>query len=242
MSVSVAMAVCNGEAYLAAQIRSILPQLSAQDELIVSVDPSTDRTREVLDSFQDQIQVFEGPGKGVTANFANALSHCHNAVIFLCDQDDLWMPDKVKKVTAAFVPGVTVVMHDAKIIDADRKEIAPSFFAERHVKHGIYQNMMKNSYIGCCMAFRKELLDVILPFPKELPMHDQYIGIVGEMMGTSIFLPEPLLLYRRHGQNASAMHHADVKQMLIWRKQIYKAVKAAKKKVKQNDFSRNGRL
>ena len=74
------------------------------------------------------------------------------------------------------------------------------------------------------MAFRRKCLKRILPFPKDIPMHDQWIGICCEQMGNVDFLPEKLLLYRRHEGNVSEMRHAPLVQMFIWRWNLIKAI------------------
>ena len=61
--------------------------------------------------------------------------------------------------------------------------------------------------MGCCMAFRKEMIPYILPIPDDIEMHDQWIGLIGEKLGRSIFLDRKLIDYRRHSQNASELHH-----------------------------------
>ena len=95
-----------------------------------------------------------------------------------------------------------------------------SFFSYKGCKPGILNNIVKNSYMGCAMAFRKELLQYVLPFPQKIPMHDQWIGLVAEKKGKVVFLPKQLLKYRRHGENATDMRHSTVRNMLKWRTQI----------------------
>lgn len=228
-SVSVAMAVYNGEKYLKQQLDSILPQLTDYDEIVVSLDPSKDNSKCILDSYQDKrIQVFDGPGKGVIANFENAIQRTKNEIIFLCDQDDVWNSKKVNKVLSVFNQNVNVVMHDAKIVDENLEVIEDSYFTFRKSKLGILHNILKNSYIGCCMAFRKELKPFILPFPNNLPMHDQWIGLVGEIKGKNVLLKDKLMLYRRHQDNVSNIEHSNLSQMIKWRISILKAIKKVK--------------
>ncbi len=230
MSISVAMAVYNGQAYLKEQMDSILSQLESDDEIIVSLDPSTDESREILEAYHDsRIRIFDGDGTGVIDNFENAISHCSNDFIFLSDQDDVWLPNKREMVLSCFDQGVQVVLHDARIVDADLRVIEPSFFEVRHTRLGIKENLIKNTYIGCCMAFRKSLVKDILPFPKPLPMHDQWIGLVGEQVGRNVLCNEPLLLYRRHDKNVTEASHASVSQMVRWRFQMMRALKRREK-------------
>ena len=97
----------------------------------------------------------------------------------------------------------------------DPQILMESFFAFRRAKAGVLKNIIKNSYIGCCMAFRRELLSTILPIPEGIEMHDQWIGILGDYhAGKSCFLSEPLLLYRRHEDNNSAMSHYGMVRMI----------------------------
>ena len=133
------------------------------------------------------------------------------------------MPDKVEKVCKALEHN-TLVLHDAQIVDENLQETAPSFMNWRRSRKGILANIRKNSYIGCCMAFRRELLEYILPFPENLPMHDQWIGLLAEKHGTVRLLRIPLIRYRRHENNATKQTHANPAQMLKWRAEITREV------------------
>ena len=224
--ISVAMTVCNGEKYLPAQLDSILQQLGESDEVIASVDPSEDASFAVLCEYaarDGRIRVTEGPGKGVVRNVEHALHQCSGKKIFLADQDDVWLPGKVQKVSRLLEQDA-LVLHDAKIVDDSLNEMEPSYMVWRRSRKGVIANLWRNSYIGCCMAFRRELLDSILPFPETLPMHDQWIGLMAEKHGTVRLLRTPLLLYRRHEDTATNDRHANMAQMLRWRAEITREV------------------
>ena len=219
--VSVAMVSYNGEKYLKEQIESVLQQLGPEDELVVSDDGSTDRTLEILEEYQNRdarVRLLQGPGRGIKKNVEHVLRHTRGSYIFLADQDDIWAPDKVDQVLRAFQEkNAMVVIHDAKVFEGEKPEgiVMDSFFAFRGSGAGVLKNMIKNSYIGCCMAFRRELLGAILPIPGRIEMHDQWIGILGDYTaGKSCFLPETLLFYRRHGDNNSSMKHYGIGKML----------------------------
>lgn len=216
--ISVCMTSFNGEKYIEKQIESILLCLGEQDELIVSDDGSTDGTRELVDCMAQadgRIRLINGPKQGVIANFENAIRHAKGKFIYLADQDDIWTKDKVEKVQACFEnTECMLVIHDADIVDGDEKIIEPSFFERRGSKPGIWNNIVKNSYIGCCMAFRREILDVVLPIPRNIEMHDQWIGILAETRGKVIFLDEVLFHYRRHGDNVSSFEHYPIPRMI----------------------------
>lgn len=219
--VSVAMAAYNGEDYIVQQVESILKQLNKEDELVISLDPSTDMTETLLREMRkkdSRIRLVRGKGKGLVKNFENAIRHCKNDIIFLSDQDDLWKDQKVEIVLEAFQNDeVTLVMHDAEVVNRGLECIDSSFIETRGCRTGVIKNMIKNSYIGCCMAFRKELKRYILPFPKKIPMHDQWIGIISEITGMSIMMDQALICYRRHGKNVSSERHAGIAQMIRWR-------------------------
>lgn len=220
-SVSVAMAAYNGAPFIGNQIESILSQLKEGDELIISLDPSSDNTEEIIRAFAKRdrrIKWLRGEGKGLVNNFGNAIRHCSNDIIFLSDQDDLWKKGKVDIVLSYFEdPKINVVMHDAEIVNEKGERRFPSFIEKRGCCTGVFKNIFKNSYIGCCMAFRKSIKKYIFPFPENVPMHDQWIGLVGEITGKSVIIDNVLLYYRRHEKNASAETHSNIRQMLRWR-------------------------
>lgn len=204
MGISVCIATYNGEKYLKEQLDSILPQLDSKDEIIISDDSSTDSTLNIACSYQDRrikvfpYQEFHSP----IFNFENALKKATGDYIFLSDQDDVWLPNKVKQMKT-MLDTYTLVVSDCRVVDKDLHTIDESFFVGRKSGYGFWKNLFKNSYLGCCMAFRREILDYVLPFPKRIAMHDIWIGLSVELHGTVAFMPEPLMLYRRHGENVS---------------------------------------
>ena len=220
--ISVALAAYKGEAYIEAQLRSILPQLSHEDEIIVSDDApggATERVVRRVMADDPRVLYVEGKGQGVVGNFVNAIRHCRGDKIFLCDQDDVWLPDKVQQVMAAFGSGATLVVHNAYVTDKDLNITDYSFFALRGSKKGFVHNFIKNSYMGCCMAFDRSLLKRIMPMPKYVPMHDQWIGLIGEVYGKVKFLDAPLIYYRRTGENVTG-GKTTTAQKLQWRRYL----------------------
>lgn len=222
--ISVALAAYQGEDYIEAQLRSILPQLEQGDEIIVSDDKpggATERIVRRVMADDPRVIYVEGKGQGVVANFVNAIRHCRGDKIFLSDQDDVWLPDKVRRVMDAFDAGATLVLHNAYVTDKDLNITDYSFFALRGSKPGFVRNIIKNSYMGCCMAFDRKLLKKIMPMPKHLPMHDQWIGLMGEMYGKVTFLDAPLIYYRRTGNNVTG-GKTSAGQKLQWRRYLLK--------------------
>ena len=218
--ISVAMVSYQGAKYIKEQLDSVLVTLGPEDEVIISDDGSKDGTREIILEYQKQdgrICLIDGPKAGVKANVENALRACKGEYIFLADQDDIWMPEKVERVMAAFAEKeVGLVVHDAIVTDGTCKEvILDSFYSLKGSGEGVAKNIWRNTYIGCCMAFKRELLKEVLPIPSYIEMHDQWIGVINDKQkrGTC-FLPDKLLKYRRHGNNASGMSHYGILRMI----------------------------
>lgn len=218
--ISVAMISYQGAKYIEEQLDSILVTLGAEDEVVISDDGSMDGTREIISRYMEQdkrIRLINGPRNGVKANVENALRACEGAYIFLADQDDIWMREKVEVVMRAFEEQkATVVVHDAIVTDGACQEvILDSFYSLKGSGAGVIKNIWRNTYIGCCMAFKRELLEEVLPIPNYIEMHDQWIGVINDQLNhDTCFVPEKLIKYRRHGQNASGMEHYGVARMI----------------------------
>lgn len=198
------MATKNGAAFLHEQLVSILKQLKPEDEIVISDDCSIDNTLAVIRTLQDpRIRLLEsGVEKGIAKNFEASISASKGDFIFLADQDDVWLPEKVKKMKQA-MHAYDLVISDCHLVDDNLRIQQPSFYRFNKSGKGFLKNLMRNSYMGCCMAFTKTLKERALPFPSDIPMHDFWIGMVGELYFKVHFMDEVLVLHRRHGANAS---------------------------------------
>ncbi len=220
MKISVALAAYKGQQYITEQLESILPQLGENDEIIVSDDYPQGLTREAVMNIANRdkrVKYIEGEGKGVVRNFENALKACMGDVIFLCDQDDVWQPDKVSSVMAEIINGADLVLHDAAVTDAHLNITEPSFFAVHGSNADFKHNLIRNSFVGCCMAFTRRVMTDTLPFPEGLPMHDWWIALAAIKTGyKTVLLNKPLILWRRHGDNVTGGKTSAV-QKIRWR-------------------------
>lgn len=204
--ISVCIATCNGNKYISTQLSSILQQLDPSDEVIISDDGSTDGTIDTVRSFHDgRIKTVDGPRRNSpTANFENALRFAKGEYIFLADQDDVWKNDKVS-ICLKYLERYDCIISDATVVDGDMNIISDSFARLNHTKSGrLYNLFVKNGYLGCCMAFRRKIVDTALPFPLNTPMHDIWIGNVAAFKFKAGFIPEKLILFRRHGGTNSS--------------------------------------
>lgn len=208
MKISIAMAVYNGEKYLREQIDSILPQLLDNDELIISYDKSIDNSYEIIKEYvkkDSRVKCFENNIKpGVVKNFENAVNHCTGEIIFYSDQDDVWKDDKIIKVVEKFKnPNVSVVIHDSSLTDEKLNITHPSTFKMRNGNTLFIRNFIRLSYIGCCLAFRGNLKNVVLPIPTIHRSHDWWTGSICSCFGKMEKIDESLVLHRQHENNAT---------------------------------------
>lgn len=237
INVSVAMATYNGEKYIREQINSILENLNSNDELIISDDGSKDQTLNIIKQYQindKRIKLIKGPKLGVKQNFANAIQNTKGKYVFLADQDDIWMKDKVKIVIDTFKKNnSTLVIHDAQVFDSENKKtLYESFFKYRNSGPGIIKNIYKNTYIGCCMAFDSKIKEKILPIPNDIEMHDQWIGIINDLYyNKATFIRDKLIIYRRHLDNVSSLEKHNLVNMIKNRiRLIFKIIIGRKEK------------
>lgn len=196
------MATFNGARFLRPQLDSILTQLQSNDELVVSDDGSDDGTLDLLAEYRDaRLRVFRNSFRNVTRNFEFALNQAQGTNIFLSDQDDEWMANKVATMCAQ-LEGCDLVVSDCEIMDADGRTLAASYFALNRSRPGVLANLWRNGYLGCCMAFRREVVRRALPLPSRVP-HDIWIGLIAELFGKTEFIDQRLVRFRRHEANAS---------------------------------------
>lgn len=221
MKISVCMASFNGETYISQQLASIIDQLAGQDEVIISDDSSTDGTLDIIHGLRDsRIRLFAGnPFHSPVYNVENAIKKAEGDVIVLADQDDMWLPNKLPVVRDWFsqrTPGINMLVLDGQMVDDHGRVLHNSLFEMLRARRGVLKNVYRNTYMGCCMAFSRDLLSVALPFPRNIPMHDSWLGILSELYGTVEFVPEKTIRYRRHLSNAS-FGRFTVGQQTRWR-------------------------
>lgn len=222
--ISVCLATHNGEQYIKAQIDSILSQLSEEDELVISDDGSKDSTLEILNRYNDsRIHLFDQnspkgllPHEYATLNFENALKHSKGDYIILSDQDDVWLGNKVE-VVKRYLKDYPYIVSDCYVTDSELNIISETRFTK---EEGCHINkyvalVLSTPYQGSCAAFRREVLEKALPFPKGLQSHDRWIGDVAAFFFSVKIIPDKLIYYRRHeGTTSNAFGEAKVTGLL----------------------------
>jgi glycosyltransferase involved in cell wall biosynthesis len=197
--VSVCIATYNGEKYICQQLDSILKQLGADDEVIISDDRPggiTERIVKQIAAEDSRVIWVEGKNKGTTANIVNAVRHCKGDKIFFCDCKDVWLPDKVSRVMDAFSQGADLVVHNAYITDENLEITDYSFFEKYGVTKNIPLNIWKNTFHFSCMAVDRKILKKVMPIPRSVPVVSQWIGIIATVYGKVKFVDIPLMYCR----------------------------------------------
>ncbi|WP_428225322.1 glycosyltransferase [Flavobacterium sp.] len=215
MKVSVALCTYNGEKYLNEQIDSILNQTRKVDEIIVCDDRSTDQTLSILKQYKvkypNVFKIFENATTlRSVKNFEKAIQKCSGDVIFLSDQDDIWALNKVECYLLFFDknPTINVVASNGYCIDEnsnihDKYAIwdVPFFLENKGVEFEFFKliSMTGNIATGASMAFKKEILVSIFPFPIiENFHHDEWIAIISSSMNQFAFINDKCFYYRIH--------------------------------------------
>lgn len=215
--ISIALCTYNGERFLWEQLESLAGQTRLPDELIVVDDGSTDGTLSLLEKFAQTapftvlISVNDST-LGVTKNFEKALTQCKGDFLFLCDQDDIWEPEKITQMTSFLEqnPSVNVVFSDALLVNEkgtslqkqlwDVIRLYPSQLERWSKGESISLMLIGNRVAGCTMALRRSFLQKILPFPTDISdfLHDTWIAFVASVTDQIQFISTPLVNYRQH--------------------------------------------
>ncbi|SHO52605.1 glycosyltransferase family 2 protein [Anaerocolumna xylanovorans] len=227
--VHIIMAAYNGAAYLTEQIMSIRQSTFTEWELWIFDDGSLDETEDIISRQEAEANgrihyIKNVKNKGVTLNFLEGVKTVSSQTVnnspenesdnyyMFCDQDDVWMPDKIEKTLKAMkryekkysqkLP--LVIFTDAMITDEKLNVINPSFHKSNHLNTGkldLPHIMMENKLIGCTVMFNAALEKKLTVLPKQVRYHDWWIGLLGAAFGHMVYLPFPTLYYRQHGGN-----------------------------------------
>ena len=215
-TVSVALCTYNGAPFVDAQLRSIRSQTRPPAEIVVSDDGSADTTvavaETVLAGFPEARVIRNERPLGVVRNFQQAVTATHGDLIALSDQDDLWLPEKLERMSARFAddPGLLFLHTDARLIDGVGRPAGGTLFASLevtqadrdavHAGDAFRVYLRRNLATGATVVFRRSLLEATLPFPDEW-VHDEWLAIIAAALSGADLLDEPLTEYRRHGSN-----------------------------------------
>lgn len=228
MTISVCLATYNGEKFINKQIDSILKQISSDDELIIVDDFSLDNTVQVIRKLNDsRIKIFiNNQNMGHVYSFGRAIDLAAKDVIFLSDQDDIWMDNRVTfMIDQILKSNALLVSTNSKFIDAYGNKIdyfiygVNSKTSNNYLGNIIDIYLGKKNYFGCTMAFKKELKSIILPIPSYVESHDLWIALAANINKSNLHCNETTLERRIHGDNASIIKRKFTQQ--FWSRIVF---------------------
>jgi glycosyltransferase involved in cell wall biosynthesis len=218
-TISIALATFNGGAYIQEQLDSLASQLLLPMELVVSDDGSNDQTIDLIQNFSrvapfpvKLVQNRERLGYGL--NFLNAASLCAGSHIAFCDQDDVWLPQKIARISSILQSGsFDLVAHSAKVVDRQLNLLGANF-PDIQLENSLNESdkSVDVFWPGFSLTISQSLLSEVNLAVSLLPgkpnfAHDELIcELVGDR---SLYLiAEPLALYRQHCNNLIGFHGA----------------------------------
>jgi glycosyltransferase involved in cell wall biosynthesis len=231
-AISVALCTYNGAEYLPEQLQSLAAQTQKPDELVVFDDASSDGTIFILRAFAASNPGFEvrieqnTTRHGSSQNFQRAIAACRGSVIALCDQDDIWEPEKLALIAAEFrkTPTLGLVFTDAEICDDACRPLGYRLWQSvgftpamrRRLASGrAFEVILRQNVVtGATMAFSSALRDLVLPVDN-LWVHDGWIALLASAVAPVAVLPRPLVRYRQHAsQSIGALRRTLYQQYL----------------------------
>jgi glycosyltransferase involved in cell wall biosynthesis len=215
MNVSIALCTFNGERFLHEQLMSLIRQTHAPSEIVICDDASTDQTLAIINEVKSKttIPIYlhqNKPALGVFKNFEKCIGLCQSPIIFPCDQDDVWLPNKIEQHIKKHQENneLLLVFSNADVVSEDLKTSYYPLWKQgdmnaksKHYVAGFDKLIVKGqSVAGCCMSFKRDFFEKILPIPDGI-YHDDWIATSAFMAGQIWAIPHTLMKYRQHDHN-----------------------------------------
>lgn len=217
--IALLMATYNGEKYLADQLESLLGQTFQEFHLYIQDDCSTDNTWDIINAYAAQypehISCVRNRRNSGSAkhNFLQMMLHHRDKYVMLCDQDDVWMPDKIEKTLAEmrrqekkWGKETPLLVHtDLRVVDRNLRTIAPSFchfVNANYDRNAFHYELPQNTITGCTAMYNLALAKLLVRQPDFCVMHDWWLALVASAFGHIGVLPESTVLYRQHERNS----------------------------------------
>ena len=215
---SILLAAYNGERYITGQIESLLSQSFGDFKLYIRDDKSTDGTYSIITGFasENPEKIFANQNEkntgGTKNNFMKMMIDHKDDYVMLCDQDDVWLPEKVEKslkkikeLEQEYGPETPVLVHtDLKVVIENLDVISSSYEKMSNKdfsKTSLNFAVTMNNAAGCTIIYNRALGDLIRVVPDFLVMHDWWLVLIAAAFGKTGVVREPVVLYRQHGDN-----------------------------------------
>ena len=212
--IEILLATYNGEKYVGEQIDSIINQTYNNWELLIRDDNSKDRTLEILKEYEKKdkrIKVIEDKkgNLGFVKNFEELLNNSKEDWVMFSDQDDYWLENKIEKYVAILntssedILKKPMLIHSNSFICDDNLEIIKDEFINSKIANKYNEDDFYFAYFvqGSTVLINRAIIDLALPFSKNVTVHDRYFHLLAEFLGKRIFINESLIKYRQHSNN-----------------------------------------
>jgi len=219
--ISILLASYNGEKYISELIESILSQTIQDFRLIICDDRSSDNTFSIVTEYAakepDKITVKQNDvnSGGAKTNFLQMMLEFKDDYVMLCDQDDVWLPEKIEKSLAKikemeeeFGINTPLLVHtDLTVVDDNLNVIAPSYEKMSNKDFSITSlnfAVTMSNVAGCTAIYNRALAEYFQSVPTYFVIHDWWLSLTAAVFGHIGTVNEPTILYRQHGENASS--------------------------------------
>ena len=219
-TIAILLTTFNGERHIEELLASLENQSHRAFDLFIRDDGSTDHTIEQMHTFQSHSNISmtllpEEGNVGASQNFASllqhALEHEQYRYFMFCDQDDVWLPNKIEQTLNAMReaeisdPLTPQLIHtDLQVVDENLALMHNSYWSYQNIDPGydtLNRLLVQNVITGCTVMVNRALAAIALPIPKEAIMHDWWLGLIAASLGKIEALPQSTVKYRQHSAN-----------------------------------------
>lgn len=234
--VCVLLSTYNGEKYISDLIESLLNQTYKDFRIIIRDDGSTDRTLEILHSYDLDV-ISSKENVGVTKSFSilleYAINHSEYKYFMFCDQDDVWKSNKIMCSLSKVIEMEKLYKHqpilvhtDLMVVDENMNLINDSFYSYQGMnvnKNSFHDMILNNVVAGCTAIINRSLAQLCLPIPEHCIEHDWWIALVASKFGKIGYLNDSTIKYRQHAnntvgarkQNAKYIYHSMIRKISL---------------------------
>lgn len=218
--IDILLSTYNGEKYLQEQLDSIISQSFGDWRLLIRDDASKDSTNDIITRYcslyPTKIRcVGDCFGNlGVIRSFELLMKESDADYIMFCDQDDVWLPNKIhltfermKQLGKQYGNNVPILVHtNLFVVDEDKNIVSDSFWDYAAMKPELLDGNIHflaicNCVTGCTLMINKRAKEVSLPFVSPVEMHDAWIAIHVKKCGVVDYIEQSTIQYRQHTSN-----------------------------------------
>lgn len=251
--IAILLSTYNGEKFLQEQIDSIINQTNQSWQLFIRDDGSTDKTLKILEEYTKNpkinwINKDKPMNLGVIKSFFDLLSNAEADYYMFCDQDDVWLPDKIeltlkkmKELETSNLNKPILVHTDLTVVDKDLNVISESMIKSQDLDPNATfgRLLVQNSITGCTVMINEPLKEACENIEiSKVQMHDWWFALIASAFGEIGFVSKPTILYRQHGNNQVGAKSSF--NELLTRKQLFKTTKLMLQKAmdQSSEFAR----